>query len=181
MTIGCVFTDVCQSTLAEGRGDLPHPRSGRGGGGTHSQARMVVPHSQVWTGWGEGYHLPRSERRVPLIPGLDEGLPPSQVWEPWVTPHPSQVQGQDGGYPRVPPCPGLDVGAPYQDWMGFPLSRTGCGYPPIQDWMGYPRPCPPPSEQHSEHLLRGGRYAFCVHAGRLSCFSSFWYSDYIHS
>ena len=32
---------------------------------------------------------------------------------------------------------------------------------------------PPPSrtDQHSEHLLRDGRYASCVHAGGLSCLS----------
>ena len=31
--------------------------------------------------------------------------------------------------------------------------------------MGYP----PQTDQHSEHLLRGGRYASCVHAGGLAC------------
>ena len=34
----------------------------------------------------------------------------------------------------------------------------------------YP-PSPARTDQHSEHLLRGGRYASCVHAGGLSCLS----------
>ena len=33
--------------------------------------------------------------------------------------------------------------------------------------MGFPPS--PPNHQHSEHLLRGERYASCVHAGGLSC------------
>ena len=33
--------------------------------------------------------------------------------------------------------------------------------------MGYP-PCQE-TDQHSKHLLCGGRYASCVHAGGLSC------------
>ena len=42
--------------------------------------------------------------------------------------------------------------------MGYP-PRHGTGYPP-----------PPETDQHSEHLLRAGRYASCVHAGGLSCY-----------
>ena len=115
------------------------------------------------------------------IPGVDRGVP-----------HPA-----DGGYP-VPgldkgeyPVPGLDGGTSSQ-------VRTGGGVPPFkirmggsQDLMGVaPPPCPgldgvhpSPSktgwntplpnqetDQQSEHLLRGGRCASCVHAGGLSCF-----------
>ena len=35
--------------------------------------------------------------------------------------------------------------------------------------MGVPPPPNQETEQQSEHLLRGGRYASCVHAGELSC------------
>ena len=72
---------------------------------------------------------------------------------------------------------------------GYPISglaRGGTpsqGYPPDQVWMGYPPragmgypldlgPGTPP--QHSEeHLICGGWYASCVHAGGLSCYSRF--------
>ena len=37
-----------------------------------------------------------------------------------------------------------------------------------------PHLCPPHfTEQHSEHLLRGGQCASCVHAGGLSCLQFF--------
>ena len=35
-------------------------------------------------------------------------------------------------------------------------------------------PSPHSTEQYSEHLLRGGRYASCVHAGGLSCVNRNW-------
>ena len=41
--------------------------------------------------------------------------------------------------------------------------------PPSGHWIGYPPPYQK-IEQPSEHLLCGGRYASCVHAGGLSCF-----------
>ena len=65
--------------------------------------------------------------------------------------------------------------------MGY-LPRPGMGTSPDLEWGTPPRPgtgyhpkceirwgTPPPTDQHSEHLLRGGRYASCVHAGGLSC------------
>ena len=55
---------------------------------------------------------------------------------------------------------------------GYPiLPDRGRGYPILPG--GYPHPrsgqgwCPQ-SEQHSMYLLRGGRYASCIHAGGLS-------------
>ena len=107
------------------------------------------------------------------IPGPDGGTPSSQ----WGVPCPRSSGGglyhiqltrggtssqvQVGKYPRVLPCPRLDGVAPTQDWMRYP--------PLIQDWMGYPPPPRRETDQHSQHLLLGGRYASCVHAGGLSC------------
>ena len=94
---------------------------------------------------------------------MERGSTPSQVWDRGV-PHPRS--GQRGEVPHS-------------------RSRQGGGYP-IQQTGGVPHPglsgVPPPwdevpplpnqkTEQHSEHLLRGGRYASCVHAGGLSCFN----------
>ena len=61
---------------------------------------------------------------------------------------------------------GLDGGTP-------PPVRTGWGYPPPPSELdeGIPPPTHPcqETEQQSQYLLRGGRYASCVHAGGLSC------------
>ena len=43
--------------------------------------------------------------------------------------------------------------------------HSGMGYPPARSGWGTPR-----IGQQKEYLLRGGRYASCVHAGGLSCF-----------
>ena len=60
------------------------------------------------------------------------------------------IPGPDGGYPI------LMMGVPAsQVWTGVPHSRSR-------------------QYQHSEHMLRGGRYASCVHAGGLSCEFTFW-------
>ena len=72
-------------------------------------------------------------------------------------------------------------------WMGVPYAANwGGGGGPIQLMGGYPHPANrvvPPSrsvwgthretELQREHLLRGGRYSSCVHAGGLSCLSFF--------
>ena len=108
-----------------------------------------VPHPR--SGGGGGYP----------IPGLAGGIPhPRSDW---------------GGYP----IPGLAGGVPHPS--GTPLTRSGWVPPPPRPGTGYPPPdlglgtpldlgwgTPPP--QHSEHLIRGGRYASCVHAGGLSCY-----------
>ena len=99
------------------------------------------------------------------IPGLDRGG----------VPHPRS------GYP--PPDMGWDTpqtqvwlgGIPSQVWSGVPHPRSGyppppghgMGYPP---WTWHGVTPPPETDQHSEHLLCGGRYASCVHAGGLSCY-----------
>ena len=80
---------------------------------------------------------------------------------------------------------------PIQDWMGFPpphpgldgvphLSRTGWGTPLSRTGWDIP-PHPHPgleTEKHSEHLLRGGRYASSVHAGGLSFL---WWLSFVHA
>ena len=115
-------------------------------------------------------HFDQGERYP--VPGLDGGGGGE--------PHPSSRWGGEG-YPiqlsmGIPhPRSGQGVPHPSQDWMGYPHlgwvpppARTGWGTPPPgQDWMGLP--FPPYTEQHS-HLLHGGWYASCVHAGGLSCF-----------
>ena len=80
---------------------------------------------------------------------------------------PSQVQVGGGGVPH----PRSRWGT--QSSRGYPiLGPGGGGVPrgtsPVQDWIGYPPPNQE-TEQHNEHLLCGGRYASCVHAGGLSC------------
>ena len=91
----------------------------------------------------------------------NEGVPHSQVR---MGEGGTSFPGLDGGYP----IPGLDGRVPSsQVWMGgTPLPRSGQGVL----WMGFPAPCQE-TEQHSEHLLRGGRYVSCIHAGGLSCFT----------
>ena len=63
-----------------------------------------------------------------------------------------------------------DGDTPHWNWMAVTV-RTGWGTP-CPDWKEVnPSPPPPPhqeTEQQSEHLLRGGRYASCVHAAGLS-------------
>ena len=88
---------------------------------------------------------------------------PSQVWG---GPHPRSGQG---GYP----IPGLGWGGtPSQVWTGG-TPQTWDRVPPdlgqgtLRTWDGVP----PPTWNIAStwHLLRGGRYASCVHAGGLSC------------
>ena len=120
----------------------------RRGGGTPSQV------------WGFGGYP---------IPGLARGGTPSQVWPGASTP--SQVWWR-GGYP---------ISGPGGTW-GTPPTRSGWGTTPDLGWgtplpdLGWGTPAdlgpgpPLPPDQHSEHLIRGGRYASCVHAGGLSCY-----------
>ena len=143
------------STLAEGGvphpadGGIPHPRSGWGY--PIPRSGWGVPHSQIWM---RGT-LSQVWMRVPRV-----------LWDT-----PIQVRSKVrmrgySGYPhhwdwRGTPCPGLDGwGTPCLDWMGTPPSFELDGVPP----------CPhQKTEQHSTHLLHGGRYASCVQEGGLSC------------
>ena len=65
------------------------------------------------------------------------------------------ICGGGGEYPI--PGPGR--------WGRYPIQLIEGGGTPSQVWMGYP--------PLDEHLLRGGQYASCVHAGGLSCSSVF--------
>ena len=121
-------------------GGVPHPAEGCTP--ISGPGREGIPPSQL------------QARGIP-IQGLDEGtqvkmgVASSQVWM--------------GGTPpiqvRCKVRTGDTQGSPHseQNWMGVP---------PCQDWMGDPHS---ETEQYSEHLLRSGRYASCVHVGRLSC------------
>ena len=67
----------------------------------------------------------------------------------------------------------LRIFPPFWRGPGYPSPRFFCRYP--QPGRGTPGPgqdgVPPRLQtgQQSEHLLRGGRYGSCVHAGQLSC------------
>ena len=135
-----------------------YPIPGRGGRVTPSQVwdgGGGTP-SQVWVGGG-GYPIsglggvphPRSRGVPHLRSGWGGTL--SQVRG---VPHLRSgypIPGLGGGVPGVPPI---------QVWM--------VGGTPSQVWVGVPEP-PHETEQHSEHLVRGGGCASCVHAGGLSC------------
>ena len=135
------------------------------------------------SGWG----TPADLGWGPPRPGM--GYPP-QTWDgvpssPWtwdgIPPH----NGEKTDIPKykyyLPSYyPGLAGGVPHprfgRGYPGYPLTRSGWGTPPDLGWgppgpgMGYPsRPGMGYPPQHSEHLIRGGRYASCVHAGGLSC------------
>ena len=111
------------------------------------------------------------------------GVPHSQV-QVGVPPFQVQVGVPTWGYPF--PGPG---GTPSQVQAGgtpFPGPVRGLGVPPPGKGvspcagqipgLGYTLP-----EQHSVYLLRGGRYASCVHAGGLSCFTDFTHLTETHS
>ena len=109
------------------------------------------------------------------IPSSRQGGTPSS--RGWGIGTPSQVQvgisGLDGTVGRGGgkyPIPGPDGGG--GNTLGYPPSRTGWGTPPHPGLDGvFPPPRRQEIEQHSEHLLRGRRYASCLPAGGLSCLS----------
>ena len=117
----------------------------------------------------------------PLWPGQD-GVPPRQNR---TRVPPGQVRME---YPPPPPQPEQDWGyllgeirmeypppPPSQDRTGVPPGQVRMGIPPVRSGWSTPPPprpglgYPPFTGQLSEHLLRVGRYASCVHAGVPSC------------
>ena len=100
-------------------------------------------------------------------PRSGQGVPPSQILTGVSQGTLIQVRtGGTLGYPL--PHPRLDRIPLLPDWMGYPLSRTGLGSPPPRPRLdGVPPPSRQKTGQHSEHLLRAGRRASCVHAGGL--------------
>ena len=164
-------------------------------GGTYLPGRGVPP-SQVWTG---GYLPSEAGGGVPTFwvggtpfPGLD-GAVPTLVGGTYLGRGYLLGQGVPtlaGGYLPWQGIPTLVGGTYlgrgwYLPWQGVPtlaggvptlaggtyLARGGT-YLPRQG--GYPL-----LQQHSVCLLRGGRYASCVHAGGLSCYSIFQKSRWI--
>ena len=155
--------------MAGGRTRIPWSRQG----GTPSQVQVG----------GGGVPHPRSRHGRHPIPGYPPHLAGGT---------PSQIQV--GGYPILDPGRGVPAQGTPLPGMGAPAwgtpphlaGGTPClGYPPLlpgrgapaqgtppPTWQGVPaQGTPPPQqEQHSVYLLRGGRYASCVHAGGLSCF-----------
>ena len=120
---------------------------------------------------GSGYPPPGGvPDRVPPRGGYLTGYPPGGVWIPpggvWVPPPGGRSGYPPGGVPGQVPPPG---GSGYPP----PGGTQTPGYPPGGvTWPGTPRGGTQLG-QHSEYLLHSGRYASCVHAGGLSCFSCF--------
>ena len=151
---GTVFTGVCLSTF---RG-VPHHRS-RQRGVPCPRARWGrypipgptggVPHPANWG----GSTPPQVQVAVPYPADDGEGYPMSR----WGIPHPA-----DGGVPH--PRSRWEVSHPADAGYsipgsggGYPTSRTGWGTPPPSK-TGWGSPSQE-TEQHSKHLLHGGRYA----------------------
>ena len=132
---------VCVSVHIWGGGGTPSQVQ-VGGGVPHPGGRRGVPHP----GPGRGVPHPGPGGGYPIL-GPGRGVP-----------HPRSRQGgacpgypPAGGHPpRVPPSRGHLPGVP--PGRGAPAQGT-----------------PPQQDQHSVYLLRGARYASCVHAGGLSC------------
>ena len=148
--------------------------AGGGGGNSIPDPDGRNP-SQVWTGGGGGYII-LLMRGTPSQVWIGEGT--SSCWQEEVpqypillrgVPHPTSRQGVPWGIPWSR----LDGGVPsIKSWMGYPPIQgwMGSGHP-VQDWMrylstktGWGTPYQE-TDQQSEHLLRGGRCASCVHAG----------------
>ena len=103
----------------------------------------------IFTGMGKVLFLQES---VCSYRGGGEGDTPIQPYRWRITPPPLGLMG----YPPV------RLGG------GTPLRRDEDTPPPLSGWIWVPPP-PPETEQHSQYLFRGGRYASCAHAGGLSC------------
>ena len=159
---------MCQSTLDAYPGQVPDKGGGVSlvryqmgdGGGTPARPQMKVPYP-VPTGLP-----PSSPDRGKYPHRFPMGVHPSSPGGGY--PHPILMGGggapiqsffPDRGSPIVP--------NPFQDSMGVPLGLYMSTLCPYQDWMGVPPH--QETEQQSEHLLHGGQYASCVHAGGLSC------------
>ena len=136
---GTVFTGVCLSTLL-GRGGVTH---------VHPAILPLV--SCPFHGMPHLHPI-----IVPLVPCPFQGVRQCQVGG---TPAPGRgvSQSQVGGTPGQVMLSGNAVphAPPGQDW----------GTSPSQDRTGVTTPLPGETEQQSEYLLRGGRYASCVHPG----------------
>ena len=78
------------------------------------------------------------------------------------------IRSHPRGYPGPRFFPRSLVPVPF---LGVPqsLARTGLGYPPPDPGQDWGTTTPSETEQQSEYLLHGGRYASCGQAGELSC------------
>ena len=137
---------------------VPHPRSG---GGYPSQVWMVGGYAIQGGGVpqpgldGGGYPIQGDPGQVWMV-GVP-GVPPIKTWPGYPLP-PGMGNPQTWNWVPPPSRPGQ--GTPHPE-MGYPPDLGWVTPPTIKTWLGYPHPgmgYPPPqeTEQHSEHLLRGG-------------------------
>ena len=98
----------------------------------------MLPHPDLVRGTlGTPYHPDLVRGGGVSHPDLVRGYPPAPTIQTWLGGYPIQTWSGGyprlgpGGVPRVPPCPDLGWGTPYQDlrW-GTPLPRPEMGYPP---------------------------------------------------
>ena len=98
-----------------------------------------------------------------------EGIPRYGVLTPPRSARDGVPQARSGRYPRVSP-PSAKDGVSRRS--GQDRNTPGYLAPLARD--GVPLPLPRPrTGQQSEHSMRDGRYASCVHAGGLSCCTKF--------
>ena len=147
----------------KGRGypKVPTPHPGQDGGGvpqgTYDPVQGTDPPSR--SGWGGGGYpkVPMTLSKVPTpCPGQDGGVPPIQGTYPLL----SRSGWGGGGVPQGTyppskvPTPPSKVPTPHPRYLSLlskvPTPRIG---------------------QHMEYFICCGRYASCIHAGRLSCFT----------
>ena len=158
---------VCLSVHTRGKGVTPSPFH------TYFQPLVPCPFQGYPSDWSQvpssvlgsftGLWSQVLSQGIP-VPGV--GFPQYQVRRGYPSPR-QEVPSLRWGYSS----PRQGYPSPRQGYLclGYPLVRTGLGYPPGQDRTWVPPSPSPKTEQQSEYLLCSWQYATCVHAGGFSC------------